>query len=100
MSETIKDFLLARIAEDEREANGHLGAEYYQDGLWPEDVAKRVLRECAAKRAIVGTYAAVEANRNTEGSVQWHEERALLTSVRALATVYSDHPDYQEEWAV
>lgn len=58
----------------------------------------RVLAECAAKRVIVGTYKAVAANRNEVTTVQWHEERALLTSLRALADVYKDHPDYSQEW--
>jgi len=60
----------------------------------------RVLAECAAKRVILGTYMAVAANKNVEGSVQWYEEKALRTSVDTLATVYKDHPDYQQEWTL
>lgn len=94
---TIPEFLEARIAEDEAQATKHLPA-LSSHGLG--DYGLRVLSECAAKRVIVGTYRAIEANRNAEGSIQWHEERALLTSVSALAAVYKDHPDYQAEWAL
>ena len=63
----------------------------------------RILAECAAKRAIVGqargpwTYTQdVGAGRvrtvTVPGSV--NDERTL----RTLAAVYADHPDYREEW--
>lgn len=112
---TITEFLEARIAEDEAEARIAAGCPSHDPdgqgyvttvmemegsrkyGVIAVDPA-RVLAECAAKRAIVGTYSAVAANRNVEGSVQWHEERALLTSVRALAAVYKDHTDYLQDW--
>ena len=83
----LKTFLLARIAEDEAEANGQLGAEYYTDGAWPEEVAARVLAECAAKRAII-------FGAKPFACADMHDE-----SLRALAAVYADHPDYQPEWA-
>lgn len=110
--QTITDFLLARIAEDEEEAREaeHCIHEsekpleariwdYYvvQSEGWPKDgvqshVAKwwpaRVLRECTAKRAIIGA----------------HECSGLSSSpcetLDALAAVYSDHSDYQQEWAL
>ena len=47
----------------------------------------RVLAECKALRAIVG-------DPDTRGGVMY--EYTLL----ALAGIWSDHPDYQQEWAL
>ena len=105
----LKTFLLARIAEDEAEANGQLGAEYYTDGAWPEEVAARVLAECAAKRAIVDRhrrdpdvqrmiygdiYPCTECGDADDSPMEWP-----CPTMRILAAVYADHPDYQSEWA-
>ena len=103
---TIAEFLLARTAEDEAEAQGHLGAEYYTEGLWPEAVAKRVLAECDAKRAIMDIHRDRDGDCARCSDYAWfavldggeHEEFPCPT-IRALATVYADHPDYQPEWA-
>lgn len=62
----------------------------------------RVLRDVMAQRAIVDAYAV------TDGDVELHlgnfprkhgEWDGLGLAVRQLATVYSDHPHYQQEWA-
>ncbi len=49
--------------------------------VYGPDVAARVLREVEAKRAIVAGWS-------------FQAESTL----RYLATVYADHPDYREEW--
>lgn len=68
----------------------------------------RVLREVAAKRAVLETVlpcpTCLEGSRcvphdASAGAPTWRpatdrDERAL----KLLATVYSDHPDYREEW--
>ena len=86
----IKDFLLARIAEDEAAADWV--AMVFPDG----DVTplfRRVLAECAAKRAIIGPPMAEELKA-------WsHGVDPSPHALRALASVYADHPDHQEEWA-
>lgn len=64
----ITEFLLARIAEDEKRAN------YYGMALGTD----RVLAECAAKRAIT-VYSPPK-------------------TLQYLAAVYKDHPDYRKEW--
>jgi hypothetical protein len=106
-SMTITEFLLARIAEDEREANEHAGAEYYTDGAWPDELPSRVLAECAAKRAITGEHREVRFFATHQGCVVCRiGDGPLLPveypcpTVRALAAVYKDHPDYQPEWAL
>lgn len=48
----------------------------------------RVLAECAAKRAII------------ELSANWDGYTRNIDLLRAVATVYKDHPDYQQEWGI
>jgi hypothetical protein len=72
----------------------------------------RVLREVAAKRAILKQYqAAVSANEigtlpgrshSFSSRIRAEDEAALDVLGRAvanLAAVYSDHPDYRKEWS-
>jgi len=107
---TITDFLLARIAEDEAalERTGpfphsthgrDLVGTYRAD--CPDCIGvpsrKRVLAECAAKRAIVsecrpGTLDDLDSGEDAQPAPMW--------VARALAAVYADHPDYRQEWAV
>jgi hypothetical protein len=68
----------------------------------------RILAECAAKRAIIK-----QADEATSDRYAWigeycvgDKERAEAYAtdpgkliLEALAAVYSDHPDYQQEWA-
>jgi Family of unknown function (DUF6221) len=113
---TLTDFLLARIAEDEADARDA----YYDGQRWiPEEEAvvaadrdldpimfldrkrdayhaanwspARVLAECEAKRKIVlrATYYASVAPVDPD---EWH------FTLRDLAAIYADHPDYREEW--
>ncbi|MBM4482260.1 hypothetical protein GS443_02760 [Rhodococcus hoagii] len=74
----------------------------YSEG-WPEGgealhIARhdpaRVLREVAAKRRILDL--AGEISR----SGAEFAEQDYRTLTRSLAAVYSDHPDYQQEWAI
>ena len=79
---TITEFLLARIAEDEVEANW-VDAEG-DNGSSPIQHPARILAECAAKRELVDI---------------WHDKHGGGHVLKTLATVYSDHPDYQPKWA-
>jgi hypothetical protein len=83
---TITEFLEARIAEDEREANVCLASPEHTTRRWV-----RVLAECAAKRAII---AQQDAALDTYAGA-----RVLDHVLQALAAVYKDHPDYRQEWA-
>lgn len=94
----IREFLLARIAEDEENAGRYV--EVFPDG----DVAplfRRVLAECAAKRAIIGLADDVDTIDDAlmieTMSWKWETSAKILG---ALAAVYSDHPDYQQECAL
>jgi Family of unknown function (DUF6221) len=53
----------------------------------------RVLREVEAKRKILAEYVAYTESYVTQA-------RQLEFSIACLAAVYSDHPDYDPEWAV
>lgn len=98
---SITKFLEARIDEDEAEASE------WQDS--------RVLAECTAKRLILGHYKCHSESRDAgrtklarssedkrakqDRRLQEARARVAGDSIRALAAVYSDHPDYQQEWA-
>lgn len=104
----IIEFMEARIAEDEAEAIKYQA--YEQDisetaGWWEPS---RVLAECAAKRAVIehhkrvpdiyGDDAGDTCSICTETGPMPQGWPCL--TVAALAAVYSDHPDYQQEWAL
>lgn len=115
---TLTEFLLARIAEDE--AVARLAESRRRDHLWVvtgmDDAVgvdydpARLLAECEAKRRIVRTlfdtetlatveYALGRGSGSTLGSWQQIGHRQGLEEVVSiLAAVYSDHPDYRQEW--
>ena len=95
-STTITEFLEARIAEDEAEANACLRV--YREG---GDSSKlrwvRALAECAAKRAILQSHDMLD--QSTKGDEwTWGYTAATHDALRAMASVYKDHPDYREAW--
>lgn len=114
-AQSLTEFLLARIAEDEAEVVVALGYHNsdHDDGDGDRcsecsfDCAMRpsqVLAECAAKRAIVAIHRANEdvgglaecsrcADCCTYGDNEWP-----CDTIRALAAVYADHADYRQEW--
>lgn len=125
----IVEFLEARIAEDEAVARGVAsdgewtsGSTYGMfvsiearswtvvSGEWERRDANhiarhdpaRILREVAAKRAIIKAY--VDADIKAHDTYNFHEDilngesNGLETAVEALAICWSDHPDFNEEW--
>lgn len=61
-------------------------------------VPARVLADVAAKRAIVDEWARlVFDDREPPWGTGWRE--GLGFALRHLAAVYSEHPDYRQEWA-
>lgn len=98
---TIVEFLLARIAEDESigrdwklnrgKVEVHGGGTGYLALASPE----RVLAECAAKRAIM------DEHHPSADPCDAHNasfETIACDTLRHLAAVYEDHPDYRQEW--
>lgn len=117
---TIKDFLLARIAEDETYAYHALGLLGMENPWWTwvnlkarfESLSRadaqhierhgprRILRECAAKRAIIELADHVES-MDYQIQSEWGGDLDGTGDdiLKSLAAVYSDHPDYRQEWA-
>jgi len=117
MADDLTAFLTARLDEDEAAA-GRIAAMIERQnmgGAWGSSgppvtgntvtintawLPDRVLREVAAKRAIVAEYdrlnAAYEAFRHGANQAAM---LAAQTAVEHLAAVYSGHPDYRQEWA-
>jgi hypothetical protein len=101
---TLTGFLLARVAEDQIDADDFHSRDC--ESMWPTPFPctcgypARVLAECEAKRRIVAaakTFQIALAHKRGQFGELWRVESVLLGE---LAAVYSDHPDYREEWAV
>lgn len=114
---TLTEFLLARIAEDEAVARaatpvGESRTFYATFGAGSDDwgcyyfnvLPTRILAECAAKRAVVDACrqpASCLLDDDPDDPGEWNGEVHLAAAtLRALAAVYADHPDYRAEWAV
>jgi hypothetical protein len=63
---------------------------------------RRILAECAAKRAIIKQHEAYATASPESVGIAWVGARsgqeATTDALQALAAVYADHPDYQQEW--
>lgn len=100
----LAEFLAARLGEDEAAAND----ERIWFGPFPEAIKEsegeliiqkeRVLAEVAAKRAILARHAEAQGWSYPPGDGDEAVQDELVTVVRHLAAVYSDHPDYRQEW--
>lgn len=104
---TITEFLEARIAEDEAAADGLLGVSHsprtqvYIGTEWVSSplTSERLLAEAAAKRAIMALADHVEG-MDYQITSEWGGDIDGTADdiLKALAAVYADHPDYQQEW--
>ncbi|QDG65805.1 hypothetical protein NIBR502772_05890 [Pseudarthrobacter sp. NIBRBAC000502772] len=111
---TITEFLEARIEEDEMRAGS--GWARLGDTRWETDNYGRdtltpsaVLAECAAKRAILKEHE-IDLHMSQpycDTCAEWWASelgegpppvKFPCPTIRALAAVYKDHPDYQKEW--
>lgn len=113
---TITEFLLARIAEDERVAretqawlnpsttmHGWMGDGTDElDGFVERFTPARVLAECEAQRRIVDIHYDSPVDDDEYGWIHLcgacSPEAWPCATLRALASVYADHEDYREEW--
>ncbi|MEV4991222.1 DUF6221 family protein [Pseudarthrobacter sp. LMD1-1-1.1] len=107
---TIIEFLEARIAEDEAEAreNQQYEDQVYETAGWWD--CTRALAECAAKRAVIYEHGRDDSSTRDycETCADWWKSELgegppgvawPCPTLRAVAAVYSDHSDYQKEWA-
>ncbi|CAI9417307.1 DUF6221 family protein [Nocardioides sp. T2.26MG-1] len=105
---TIVEFLLARIAEDERDGCPCRFVDEDRDIC--DD---RWRAECGAKRQIIAlheqgdgvSYRGTEFCSRCTASGEYPADDAYTDeqnwpcpTLRALAAVYADHPDYRQEW--
>jgi hypothetical protein len=100
---TVTEFVLARIAEDEANIEGDWSAGDGGLHIISTTMHRRVLAQCAAMRKIVEEYAG-EIARGPAGKRDDFVARhggildAYRVAVEALASIWSDHPDYRQEW--
>jgi Family of unknown function (DUF6221) len=115
MSDDLVAFLAARLDEDEAAAKD----ERIYFGPHPETIGEfegwlvvqeeRVLREVAAKRAILAEHPQERLGGRTKHRTDWgcslcHEDDGAqwhpgyCKTVKALAAIYSGHPGYRQEW--
>jgi hypothetical protein len=94
----LTDFLLARIAEDERDADDMWAEDYPSDpepGTW----WKWVRAECEAKRRIVEDFEILHRDYQVTHDPTTEARRfQARIAVARLATIYADHPDFDESW--
>jgi hypothetical protein len=96
---TLADFLLARFAEDEADAQAEVARDLVAHGETDPFYAyrfmdpARVLAECEAKRRIVELLAAGGRDEARAGMDAARERLLPL-----LALPYADHPDYRPGW--
>ncbi len=87
---TLADFLLARIAADERAARAL--AEHDRRPVLSLAMTvnhpERILAECEAKRRIV----------EQVSDVKWAGYAVRDVILGYLALPYTDHPDYRDDW--
>lgn len=120
---TLSEFLLARIAEDEADAeywhhssDDDLRSLEYFGRIKADDSVgydfrancrcggpERVLAECAAKRIVINeAWGDLERIDSEWGGCHSREEleadNDTPASVRALAAIYADHKDFRAEW--
>lgn len=103
---SITEFLEARIASEESEAET-AAAEFAHGGYGCFGPA-RVLAECGAKRMILAmhrrtmdVYGDALGDTCTTCADSGPDAQSFpCATVKALAAVYKDHPDYQQEWAL
>jgi hypothetical protein len=102
---TLAEFLLARIAEDEKDAEFELKLlgddpnKYdsdYPGHLIGEEPFERMLAECEAKRRVVEK--CVRAAGPPEEYPQSRRADFARAILLTVAQPYARHPDFREEW--
>ena len=103
---SIAEFLEARIEEDEERATSgwsRLGDTRWETNNYGQDhlTPAAVQAECAAKRGIIDMHLGDGCLEYCRTCTKEHGGVANpCPTIRHLATIYSDHPEYQQEWAI
>jgi Family of unknown function (DUF6221) len=102
---SIIEFLEARITEDEAGLKAvPFAAQQWDDFDFggTDDYLRftmgygRAVAECAVRRAIIAEHSSVDPCDAHDATFK----TITCNTLRALAAVYADHPDYQQEWEV
>lgn len=100
MPDEITDFISNRLDEDESLAERTLGrwrgkpnATYHTVARW-----ERAQREAAVKRAVPGLHRIFAEAREFGGHWCSCGDLWPCKTIRLTAAVWSDHPDYRDEW--
>lgn len=112
---TVTEFLLARITEDEHQLAANLRDADVIDTIPGTDpsytamvrqMQERPFRECEAKRRILDLHEENEQQRVPASRLGPElftcaecQDFLPCPTLRALAAVYADHPDYDPAWA-
>jgi len=96
---TVTEFLEARISEDEADAINRVVLSSTDRRALTTDDAERAHAECAAKRAIIAGRKRIDRSANDDEWSMGYSD-ANYEAISALASVYKDHPDYKQEWAI
>jgi hypothetical protein len=102
-TQTLTEFLLARITEDEQQARDFGARDVVlceKPGPWSSEMwetiadpagsaypTARVLTECEVKRWMVEMFGVTDYARYNDPEI-----------MRRLALIYADHEDYRDEW--
>jgi hypothetical protein len=87
---SLTDFLLARLAEDEASPPVTAGSRHL--------VEDRMARECEVKRRIVDEHPAYGGVCCCCKAMGGGSQRFPCLTLRLLALLYADHPDFREKW--
>jgi hypothetical protein len=104
--ESVADFLLARITDDEAVATSVLGWGVYDERPEVKEWIvlanpTRMLVWSGVRRNLVSLHSSVGADVERDGAEPTCEDCTQpmpCRTLRMLATLYADHPDFQEQW--
>jgi hypothetical protein len=103
---TVVAFLEARLAEDEQEFAGVDHSDFWLgtadlNEAWIVGIKTRMRRENKAKRATLNRHALDRGADILQEEADLCQEDAHgwpCPTIRDMAEVYCDHPDYEERW--
>jgi len=113
---TIEEFIEARLAEDEQIARAAAGAPWVAEADIPRSILVSSVAKAENKQMFgrLGYVGSAEHEEYRQHIVRHDPARVLrqcaalrlvlgfwrgLTRLRTIAAIWSDHPDYQQDWA-
>lgn len=108
MTASLSEFLLARIAEDERRSHAAALDDDWVNDEMPLDgwyLGPRVLGECAVKQALIELHRTDREHYcpTPDGSEYFNREGEApqdCPTLRWLGSLYANHPDFDVSWSL